>query len=59
MARLEKVTLNLYAGDMKRLRDLYPVVGASVIIRELVRQNIASKELAERKAAGVEEDVDL
>ena len=33
---LHKHTLNLYDGDFQRLGDLYPAVGAAIIIREIV-----------------------
>jgi len=35
---LQKVTLNLYEGDMTFLQDLYPRIGAGRAIRRLVRQ---------------------
>lgn len=35
---LQKHTLNLYKGDYAKLQDAFPEVGASVIIRKLVRQ---------------------
>lgn len=35
---LSKHTLNLYAGDYAQLQQLYPEIGAGVIIRRLVRQ---------------------
>lgn len=38
--KLSKHTLNLYDGDFERLQDLYPDIGASVIIRKLVRERI-------------------
>jgi len=41
---LEKVTLNLFEGDMARIRDMYPDVGASVIIRRIVRNFIQAAE---------------
>lgn len=34
---IEKVTLNLYAGDMGFLQRMYPRLGASRAIRRLVR----------------------
>lgn len=34
---LEKVTLNLYEGDWKRLSAIAPRAGASLIVRNLVR----------------------
>lgn len=35
---LQKVTMNLYAGDYGKLQELYPDVGAAVIIRRIVRK---------------------
>lgn len=43
-APLEKVTLNLFAGDMERLKDAAPRIGASFVIRNLVRQFLRSVE---------------
>lgn len=37
---MQKVTLNLYEGDMDRLMTLYPKFGAGRIIRELVRAHL-------------------
>ncbi len=37
---LEKVTLALYNGDFARLRDLHPRLGASKVVRTLVRKHI-------------------
>lgn len=34
---LKKHTMLLYDGDYERLQDLYPEVGASIIIRKIVR----------------------
>lgn len=43
---LQRHTLNLHKGDFDRLGELYPGVGAGVIIRQLVRKQI---ELGEEK----------
>lgn len=37
---LQKVTLSLYEGDFDRLRELRPRMGASKVIRLLVRKFI-------------------
>lgn len=37
---LTKHTLHLFEGDMKKLQDLYPDVGAAAVIRKLVRSHI-------------------
>lgn len=37
---LQKVTLNLYAGDFERICELYPRLGGSAAIREIVRNKI-------------------
>lgn len=42
---LQKVTLNLYNGDVDRLRQYYPDVGASPIIRRLVRAYLSQIEI--------------
>ena len=41
---LQKVTLNLVAGDMERLRTFFPDVGASVVVRRLVHQYVKKLE---------------
>lgn len=37
---LQKVTINLFVGDFQRLGELYPLVGATNVIRELVRTHL-------------------
>ncbi len=37
---LQKVTLVLYDGDFARLRELHPRLGASKVVRTLVRKHI-------------------
>lgn len=37
---IEKVTIRLYEGDSARLQRLYPKVGASKVIRHLVRHHL-------------------
>ena len=39
-AALQKHTLHLYEGDFDRLKDRYPEVGASVVIRKLVHKHL-------------------
>lgn len=39
-----KHTLNLYEGDFERLRELHPEVGASLVIRKIVRKYIRDTE---------------
>lgn len=36
-SELKKHTLLLYDGDYQRVQDLYPDIGAAVIIRKLLR----------------------
>lgn len=33
---LQKVTLNLRHGDVRRIREMYPKAGASAVIRQIV-----------------------
>lgn len=42
--RLEKVTLNLFEGDMEKVRQLAGSAGASVVIRSLVAAFIERNE---------------
>jgi len=46
---LQKHTLNLYAGDYEKIQFFYPDIGASVVIRKMLRSYIAKIE-----AQGVE-----
>lgn len=41
---LQKHTLNLFAGDYRKLQELYPDVGAGVVIRRIVRKFIEKLE---------------
>lgn len=41
---LKKHTLNLFAGDFSRLDELHPDIGASTIIRKLIRAHIKKVE---------------
>jgi len=41
---LEKVTLKLYPGDFARLRDFFPEIGASIVVRKLVRNYVQKLE---------------
>jgi len=41
---MTKHTLHLYEGDYERLRELYPELGAAIVIRRLIRKHI--KEVA-------------
>ena len=53
---LQKVTLNLFEGDLERLQALYPDVGGGPIIRRLVRSFI---EQIERGAEGFNPKVEV
>lgn len=55
--QLQKVTLNLFSGDFARLQELFPDVGASVIVRKLVRNYITA--LDAREAAAPKTEVNL
>lgn len=35
---LQKHTLNLHRGDYQRIQELFPDIGAAVIIRRIVRK---------------------
>lgn len=53
---LQKVTLNLFEGDMERLMAIYPRHGASFVIRNLVRQYVKNLEAkTEARKTGVVE----
>lgn len=50
---LQKVTLSLYRGDFDRLRDFKPKLGASKVVRLLVRKYIRDVEKRiEQRTAG-------
>lgn len=41
---LQKHTLNLYEGDYEKLRGFYPDIGASAVIRRIVRRYVEQVE---------------
>lgn len=41
---LEKHTLNFYAGDIERLRRLYPEQEIGFLLRNLLRQHLEAEE---------------
>lgn len=41
---ITKHTLNLYAGQLDRLQELHPRLGAAKVIRELVKDHIRAVE---------------
>jgi hypothetical protein len=47
---LQKHTMNLYLGDYARLQDLYPEIGASVVIRRIIRAWIEKAEATGEQA---------
>ena len=57
-AELQKVTLNLFAGDFAKLQDLYPVAGAGKIVRNLVRQHLKGIEARVAREVGDTDDLD-
>jgi len=50
---LTKHTLNLYEGDYERVQDLYPDIGAAVIIRKVLRRFIEGIEAQATSAAEI------
>ena len=54
---LQKVTLNLYDGDMNFLHALYPGIGASRAIRAIVRRHVNEHlaSAAERRGESVKQ----
>lgn len=48
---LQKVTLNLYHGEMERLQSIYPRHGGSHVVRELVHAHL--RRIDERVASVV------
>jgi ribonuclease PH len=48
---LQKVTLNLFAGDYNQMQALYPRAGAGKIIRELVRRHLRDNESRHNRPA--------
>lgn len=43
-AGLQKHTLNLYAGDMEKLRELFPGQEPTVLVRRIIRSTIENIE---------------
>lgn len=50
---IQKVSLNLYADDMAKLRALHPRLGSGKVIRELVAAHIKRVEEQAAQSAGV------
>ena len=48
---LQRVTINLYAGDFERLTNLFPDITATRAIRELVRGIILQTEARSNQVA--------
>lgn len=53
---LQKHTLNLFPGDYAKLQELYPDVGAAVIIRRIVHKFV---EQIEEQGEAVEAEVSI
>lgn len=47
---LEKISVKLFEGEFAQLNELYPSVGASKIIRELVHSHLNKVEVETRAA---------
>lgn len=43
-AELHKHTLNLYKGDYTKIQELFPDIGAGVVIRKVIRNYVESIE---------------
>ena len=56
---LHKHTLLLFEGDYNRLQEIYPEVGAAVIIRQLVRGHIKKFEKSTDPSTVKLQDFDL
>jgi hypothetical protein len=42
--KIHKHTLNLYAGDYAKIQELFPDIGAGVVIRKVIRNYVESIE---------------
>lgn len=52
---LQKHTLLLYEGDYKRLQDMFPDIGASIVIRKIIREYLNKVQpLAKVKAPNIQ-----
>lgn len=47
MSELQKHTLNLFKGDFDRVGEYYPDLGASVVVRAIVRKWLEKQEEAD------------
>lgn len=56
---VHKHTINLYEGDFERLQEMYPELGAGIVVRKLVRKHLHSIEqnLTPINLAGLEPDL--
>lgn len=55
---LQKHTLHLFRGDFEKLQLLFPALGASVVIRKLVRNTIQRAE-ATSPQPKLDEDISI
>lgn len=55
--KLTKHTLNLFEGDFAKLGELYPALGAGVVVRQLVRNYLVGVEA--KSAAEIKTEVNL
>ena len=57
---LKKITLNIYAGDIENIRNLYPRLHYSVVIREIIRTHIRQTEaMAEAKTEKLDLQIEM
>lgn len=56
---LQKHTLNLFAGDYEKLRELYRDVGAGAIIRRIVRKFIEQVEASGASVIDAKVDIEI
>lgn len=56
---LTKVTLNLYSSDYEQMQAIYPQVGATVAVRELVKAHVAKVRARLIKASGPLDDFEI
>lgn len=56
---LQKHTTLLFKGDFARLGELYPDLGASVMLRHILRKHLEKFESVERSQLPMIEDLDV
>lgn len=54
MSQYQKHTMMLHPGDFEKLQRFYPEVGASAVVRALIRAHLKKIEASDKPVEGIE-----